>query len=70
MLESRVKLLEIDGVAPTVENIKNDAYPITNLLYMVTRKGDISESAQAFMDWVLSEQGAELIEKAGYVPIN
>ncbi|MBQ3574614.1 MAG: substrate-binding domain-containing protein, partial [Clostridia bacterium] len=70
MLESRVKLLEIDGVAPTVENIRNDAYPITNLLYMVTRKGDISESAQAFMDWVLSEQGAELIEKAGYVPIS
>lgn len=70
MLESRVKLLEIDGIAPTVENIKNDSYPITNMLYMVTRKGDTSESAQAFMDWVLSEQGAELIEKAGYVPLN
>ena len=69
MLESRVKLLEIDGVAPTVENIKNDTYPITSMLYMVTRKGDISESAKAFMDWVLSEQGAELIEKAGYVPL-
>ena len=70
MLESRVKLLEIDGVAPTVENIKNDTYPITSMLYMVTRKGDVSQSAKAFMDWVLSEQGAELIEKAGYVPIN
>ena len=70
MLESKVKLLEIDGIAPTVENIRNDSYPITNMLYMVTRKGDVSASTRAFMDWVLSEQGAELIGKAGYVPLN
>ncbi len=70
MLESKVKLLEIEGVAPTVENIRNDTYPITSMLYMVTRKGDTSESAQVFMDWVLSEQGAELIEKAGYVALS
>lgn len=70
MLESKVKLLEIDGIAPTVKNIRNDSYPITSMLYMVTRKGDVSDAARAFMNWVLSEQGAELIEKAGYVPIN
>ena len=70
MLESKVKLLEIEGVAPTVENIRSDSYPITSTLYMVTRKGDVSDSARLFMDWVLSEQGAELIEKSGYVPLN
>jgi len=70
MLESKVKLLEIEGIAPTVENIRSDSYPITSTLYMVTRKGDVSDSAKLFMDWVLSEQGAELIEKSGYVPLN
>lgn len=69
MLESRVKLLKIDGIEASVENIRSGAYPITSTLYMVTRKGDVSESTQKFMAWVLSDQGAELIEKAGYVPL-
>lgn len=69
MLESKVKLLNIDGVAPSVENIKSDAYPITSTLYMLTRKNDVSDATRAFIEWVLSPQGAELIEKAGYVPL-
>jgi uncharacterized YigZ family protein len=54
---------------PTARYLMEVSYPITSMLYMVTRKGDTGESARAFMDWVLSQQGAELIEKSGYVPL-
>lgn len=70
MAGSGVKMLSIDGVAPTLENIRSDSYPITSTLYMVTRKGEENPNVQALVDWVLSPEGAELIEKSGYVALN
>lgn len=69
MIGSDVKLLSINGVEPSLENIRNESYPITSTLYMVTRKGEDNPNVQALMDWVLSEQGQALVEKAGYVGI-
>lgn len=65
-----IKILSIDGVAPTVENIRSGAYPITAKLYAVTWEGNDNENVDILLDWVLSEEGQELIEKTGYVGIN
>ena len=64
-----VKLLSIDGVAPTVENIQNGSYPITAPLYAVTWEGNDNENVALLLNWILSEEGQELVEKTGYVPI-
>jgi len=65
-----IKILSIDGVAPTVENIKNGTYPITGPLYAVTYEGNNNENVEKLLEWVLSEEGQEIIEKTGYVGIN
>ena len=65
-----IKLLSIDGIAPTVENIKNGSYPITASLYVVTYEGNDNENVGKLIDWILSEEGQEIIEKTGYVGIN
>ena len=65
-----IKLLSIDGIAPTVENIKNGSYPITASLYAVTYEGNDNENIDKFIEWVLSDEGQYLIEKTGYVGIN
>ena len=67
MMRSEVKLLSIDGVAPTVENIQNGSYPQITTLYAVTRRGDPNPNIRVFLDWITSEQGQELVEKSGYV---
>jgi len=64
-----VKLLSVDGVAPTVENIQNGSYPITASLYAVTWEGNDNENVALLLNWILSEEGQELVEKTGYVPI-
>ncbi|MBE6922443.1 MAG: hypothetical protein E7465_04590 [Ruminococcaceae bacterium] len=64
-----VKLLSIDGVAPTVENIQNGSYPITAPLYAVTWEGNDNENVALLLNWILSEEGQELVKKTGYVPI-
>ena len=65
-----IKLLSIDGVAPTVENIKNGTYPITGPLYAVTWEGNNNENVNKLLEWVLSDEGQYLIEKTGYVGVN
>ena len=64
-----VKLLSVDGVAPTVENIQSGAYPITASLYAVTWKGNDNQNVERLLTWSLSPEGQELVEKTGYVPI-
>lgn len=63
-----VKLLEINGIAPTVENIENGSYPLASSFYAVTRS-DADENTLALLAWICGEQGQALIEKTGYTPI-
>ncbi len=61
-----IKLLSVDGIAPTVENIKSSAYPITVPLYAVTYAEETNPNVQILLHWILSEEGQEIIEKTGY----
>ncbi|MBQ6893485.1 MAG: substrate-binding domain-containing protein [Clostridia bacterium] len=65
---NQIKLLSINGVAPTVENIENGTYPIASYFYAVTRS-DASDNTKQLLEWILSEQGQTIIEKVGYVPL-
>lgn len=61
-----IKLLSVDGVEPTKENIENGTYPISNYFYAVTRKDNDDEYIRQLLDFFVSPQGQELIEKTGY----
>lgn len=64
-----IKMIGIDGVAPTVENIKNGSYPIIAPVYAVTWEGNPKETAAQLVDWMLSEEGQYIIEQTGYVGV-
>ena len=68
MKDFDVKLLAVNSVAPTVENIENGSYPLASSFYAVTRS-DADENTLALLDWICGEQGQELIRKTGYTPI-
>lgn len=63
-----IKLLEINGVAPTRETIRNNTYPIASEFYIVTA-GEPTGNVKKLIEWVLSEEGQALVEKAGYVSL-
>lgn len=63
------KMLSIDGVKPSIENIRNGSYPFTANFYAVTN-GEPSGNSKRLIDWILSQQGQDIIEKTGYTPIN
>ena len=59
-LNDTVKALEVDGVAPTVENINNGTYKVYRPFNIATKDG-LSETAQDFVNFIMSEQGQKIV---------
>ncbi|MGD6802808.1 PstS family phosphate ABC transporter substrate-binding protein [Rossellomorea aquimaris] len=69
MVDSKgIKLLKIDNVEPDIEGIQTGKYPLTGEFYAITNGTD-NPQTDSFIDWITSQQGQELIQKTGYVPI-
>ncbi|MCM8831543.1 MAG: phosphate ABC transporter substrate-binding protein [Candidatus Omnitrophica bacterium] len=54
--------------APTIENVKSGKYPISRPLFFYTR-GEPKGAIKKFIDFVLSEEGQEIVSKTDFVPI-
>ncbi len=54
--------------APTMENVINGAYPISRPLLMYS-KGEPKGLVKAFIDYVLSASGQEVVKKLDFVPV-
>ena len=66
--DNKIKLLELNGIAPTRENVANRTYPYASEFFAITA-GTENPNAEVLIKWILSEQGQELIEKTGYTPL-
>ena len=65
-----IKVLTVEGVACTAENIIDGTYVIQRPFNLVTlENAELSEAAKAFFDYMISEDAAELITMAGAVPV-
>lgn len=65
--EGKIGVLNIDGVAPTVENITGGKYKIARPLLMITKdKPDVRQ--QLFIDYLLSDKGLKVVEDMGFIP--
>jgi phosphate transport system substrate-binding protein len=73
LLKKKIKLLSIDGVAPTPENILNGTYPYVTDYYMVTikdnRTEEVEKNIRNLREFIFSLQGKELAEKCGLIPM-
>ncbi len=68
--QSGIKVLTVGGVQCTAENIIDGSYKIQRPFNLITKKdAKLSQAAQAFYDYMLSKDAAELITGAGAVPL-
>lgn len=63
-----MKVLKVGGKEATVANIGSGAYPTFRPLYLTT-KGKPAGEAKKFIDWLLSDEGQAVVEKAGTVSL-
>lgn len=67
-VDSTIKALSIDGVAPTVENITTGSYKVWAYMHMYT-KGEPTGAVKAFLDYMLTDDVQEgIVAKLGYIP--
>lgn len=64
-----IKVIAVDGIAPTVQTIKTAVYPIIAPVYAVTYAGNTNENVDKLLAWILSSEGQYIIEETGYVGI-
>lgn len=63
-----VKAISVNGVVCSEETIRNGSYEIQRPFVMITKEGaELSEAAQAFLDYAKSDAAAEIIALAGAV---
>ena len=68
-LDDSVKAVKVDGVEPTVENIKNGSYKVARPFEICIPKDGTSEVAQDFIDYMLSDDGQKIISDEGYISV-
>ena len=66
-----LKVLSIDGVAPSADTIRSGEYPFLTSYYVSVAKDAPADSpARILYDWVLGPDGQRLAEEMGYVPVS
>jgi len=69
-LNDSVKALKVDGVEATVENITSGKYKVARPFEIcVPKEGTVSEAAQDFIDYILSDDGQKVISEEGYISV-
>ena len=68
-MSDSVKGLQVDGVDPTAENIINGTYTLSRPFNIVTN-GQVSDAAQDFINFIMSEDGQKVISDNGYIEVD
>ena len=64
----KVKAVQIDGIAPTPQNIKEGKYKIIRPIFLLTKE-EPSLNVQEFINFMLSQEAQQIIADNGLIPI-
>lgn len=67
-LNDTVKALKIGGVEATADNVKSGDYAVSRP-FNIAYKGEISDVAQDFVDYIMSSDGQKIVSDNGYVTV-
>jgi phosphate transport system substrate-binding protein len=68
-IDKSVAPVALDGVVPTLDNVKQGKYKVARGLYSNT-KGDPTGLAKKFIDYLFSAEGQKIVAEKGFIPVN
>lgn len=70
LVNDEAKIVNIEGIVPSTENVRNGSYPLVRPFLFVVRMGAVlSPAAKEFLEFVLSPQGQHLLVEEGLVSV-
>lgn len=68
-IDKNVAPVALDGVVPTLDNVKQGKYKVARGLYSNT-KGDPKGLAKKFIEFLYSTQGQQIVAQKGFIPVD
>lgn len=69
-IDDTVKAVTVDSVEPTVENVKNNTYPLSRPFLFVSYDDQVSEAGKKFLEFAVSADGQACVEKDNAIRID
>lgn len=63
----KIKAVQINGVDATPENVSNGSYVVSRPFNIVTKSDGISDAAQDFINYILSDEGQDIVEQEDFI---
>lgn len=68
-LSDTVKALKVEGVTPNTESVLSGEYKISRpFLYVAA--SELTEAAQKYLDFVMSDEGQKIVKDSGFIPVS
>ncbi len=68
-LDDTIKAVTVEGIAPTAEDVLNGTFPISRPFVLCYHEENIDETTQAFIDFILAEDGQAIVEENGGIKV-
>lgn len=68
-IDETIATLKIDGVEPTAQNVLDEKYALSRPFLFVHTENGLSESGQAFIDYIFTKEAQEIVAEAGAIPL-
>jgi phosphate transport system substrate-binding protein len=67
-ITGKVKAVNVNGITPSETTVQDGSYPLARSLFMYTN-GNPSGLAKSFLEFLLSDQGQQIVKEQGFVPL-
>lgn len=65
----KIKGVQVEGITPEVANVQNESYKLSRPFIMIYDTTKINDAEKAFVDFLFTEEGQDLMEEAGAIKI-
>lgn len=69
-IDDSVNAVKIDDISPTGENVKMGKYKLSRPFLLVYKEENLKENGNKLIDFILSEEGQNIVEESGLIRVN
>ena len=69
-IDESVNAVKIDNISPNAENVKSGKYKLSRPFLLVYKEENLKENGNKLIDFILSEEGQNIVEESGLIRIN